>query len=94
MKNKKITTQSYEDLLIHTQYDGHDYRSVLGIYHYDENGEEAELINLTTICQDISTCADQGQDTWSWIKRAVECRLNNKGISFRSVSFSDTEDQL
>ena len=77
----------YDELFIRTQYDGHDYRSVLEIYHYDANGEEAELPNLTAICINISTCADQGHDTWSWIKETVEAHLKSAGISYNSVDF-------
>ena len=81
----------YEELFIRTQYDEKDYRSVLEIYHYDENGEEEELEALTDMCMDVSTCADQGHDTWSWIKDAVAARLDSAGFSYSSISFDDDE---
>ncbi|ALR91153.1 hypothetical protein BBM40_16130 [Vibrio parahaemolyticus] len=84
----------YEDLFIRTQYDGHDYRSVLEIYHYDTDGEEVVLADLTSMCMDISTCADQGYDTWSWIKESVENRLKHAGISYSSVNFCEDEPSM
>ncbi len=81
----------YEELFIRTQYDGKDYRSVLEIYHYDGDGEEETLSDLTNMCMDVSTCADQGSDTWSWIKDAVAARLNSAGVSYCSISFDDDE---
>ncbi|EJL7824899.1 hypothetical protein NM004_004547 [Vibrio parahaemolyticus] len=81
----------YEELFIRTQYDGKDYRSVLEIYHYDQNGEEEELEQLSEMCMDISTCADQGSDTWSWIKDAVTTRLDSAGIKYSSINFDDNE---
>ena len=81
----------YDDLYIRTQYDGHDYRSVLEIYHYDEDGEEKELEGLTDLCIDVSTCADQGRDTWSFIRDQVAVRLNEAGIAYTGLHFSDDE---
>jgi hypothetical protein len=84
----------YGELFIRTQYDGHDYRSVLEIYHYDADGEESELQALTAMCMDVSTCADQGYDTWSWIKNTVESRLKSAGICYSSVTFCDDEPSM
>lgn len=81
----------YNELFICTQYDGKDYRSVLEIYHYDKNGEREELEKLSEMCMDISTCADQGSDTWSWIKDSVITRLDSAGIIYSSINFDDDE---
>ncbi|EMK3381299.1 hypothetical protein V8057_004254 [Vibrio vulnificus] len=81
----------YEVLYIRTQYDGRDLRSVEAIFHYDESGEEQELDDLTDLCIDITTCADQGTDLWPWLKSQVELRLNNAGVSYSEVAFSDDE---
>lgn len=81
----------YKELFICTQYDGKDYRSVLEIYHYDQNGEKEELEQLSKMCMDISTCADQGRDTWSWIKDTVIYRLDQAGIIYSSINFDDDE---
>lgn len=81
----------YEDLYIRTQYDGKDYRSVLEIYHYDQDGEEEVLEDLTDMCMDVSTCADQGKDTWSWMKDAVSARLDSAGVSYSAIYFDDNE---
>lgn len=70
---------------VRTQYDGRDYRSVEEIYYYDEDGEEQVDIDLTSYCIGITTCADQGEDTWSFIKDQVELRLKAKNISFEMV---------
>jgi len=84
----------YDDLYIRTQYDGHDYRSVLEIYHYDEDGEEEELEHLTDLCIDVTTCADQGCDTWSFISDQVAIRLDNAEISYTGLHFSDDEPSI
>lgn len=81
----------YGELFIRTQYDGKDYRSVLEIYHYNEEGEEEVLEDLTDMCMDVSTCADQGSDTWSWIKDAVSARLSSAGVSYSEINFDDYE---
>lgn len=81
----------YKELFIRTQYDGKDYRSVFEIYHFDEDGEEQELKNLSDMCMDISTCADQGGDTWSFIKDAVSARLDDAGISYSEINFDSDE---
>ncbi len=88
---KEMNEAKYYALYIRTQYDGHDYRSVEEIYHYDENGEEEELKHLTELCIDISTCADQGKDTWWWIKDEVSKRLASTNTSYVELSFDDNE---
>ena len=84
----------YDELYIRTQYDGHDYRSVLQIYYYDENGDEQELEDLTDMCHDISTCADQGEDTWSWLKAEVSERLKGADIKFSDLNFDYDEPSI
>ncbi|WP_180530602.1 hypothetical protein [Staphylococcus haemolyticus] len=73
--------------VIYTQYDGKDYRSVEQVCYYDEDGEEQVDEALTALCMDISTCADQGVDTWSYIKNQVSIRLKAKGIQFDDIEF-------
>lgn len=70
---------------VRTQYDGRDYRAVEEIYYYDEDGEEQVEEFLTNLCMDITTCADQGEDTWSFIKDQVVLRLKAKEISFEEI---------
>lgn len=70
---------------VRTQYDGKDYRSVQEIYYYDEDGEEQVDWNITNICLNISTCADQGSDTWSYIKYKVKEHLDSNGIPYDDV---------
>ena len=70
---------------VRTQYDGKDYRSVQEIYYYDEDGEEQVDSRVTDMCMNISTCADQGSDTWSYIKHKVKEHLDAKGIPYEDV---------
>jgi hypothetical protein len=79
----------YEELYIRTQYDGKDLMSVEEIYYYDEDGEERVCEKATNVCIDITTCADQGDDLWSWLKNQVEGRLQQAGISYRDIYFED-----
>ena len=81
-------------LVIRTQYDGKDYRSVEGIYYIDGSGENHEHETATAACIDISTCADQGTDTWSWILEQVEGRLKEAGITYHCLDFDDDEPSL
>lgn len=84
----------YGDLYIRTQYDGHDYRSIFAIYHYDNDGNEEELDDLTNMCMDISTCADQGTDTWTWLKDKVAERLNSAGITYNELMYDEDEGDI
>lgn len=81
----------YGELYIRTQYDGHDYISIMEIYHYDKEGDEQELENLTELCIDISTCADQGSDTWSWLIEQVAARLETAGVAYSELYFDPYE---
>lgn len=84
----------YGELFITTQYDGHDYRSVLEIFHYDEDGDEQVLDDLTGYCQSITTCADQGTDGWRWIRDQVALTLDKADIKYESIQFSEDEPDL
>lgn len=79
----------YEELYIHTQYDGKDYMSVESISYFDENGNTVICVEGTDACSDIVTCADQGSDLWGWIKSQVECRLEQAGIGYNYIYFED-----
>ena len=74
---------------VRTQYDGKDYRSVEAIYSCDEQGELQEDLKVTDLCIDITTCADQGQDTWTFIRGQIEARLQRAGIPFDDIQFDD-----
>lgn len=80
-----MTTTFY----VRTQYDGRDYRSVEEIYFYDEDGEEQVDQRITDLCIDITTCADQGVDTWVFIREQVEVRLMKAGIPYHEVQFEE-----
>jgi len=75
--------------LVRTQYDGREYRSVEEISYYDENGDEQIDLRVTALCIDITTCADQGDDTWTFIRRQVEDRLDKEGIPYKDIEFED-----
>jgi hypothetical protein len=79
----------FEDLYIRTQYDGKDLMSVQEIFYYDEEGDEQTEVKATAACIDITTCADQGSDLWTWLRQQVECSLRGAGISFRHLYFED-----
>ncbi|SEL02398.1 hypothetical protein SAMN05518845_104136 [Variovorax sp. YR750] len=80
---------TYEEIYIRTQYDGKDLMSVEEIYYYDDDGEEQICQEATDACIDISTCADQGADLWSWLREQVESRLRQAKITYRSLFFED-----
>jgi len=75
--------------LVRTQYDGRDYRSVEEISYYDENGDEHVDPRVTALCIDITTCADQGHDTWIFIKNQIEALLQNAGIPYEDIEFEE-----
>lgn len=75
--------------LVRTQYDGNDYRSVEEISYYDENGDEHVDPRVTALCIDITTCADQGDDTWTFIKYQIEARLQKAGIPYGDIEFEE-----
>lgn len=79
----------YKELYIRTQYDGRDLMSVEEIFYYDDEGDEQTCKEATNACIDVTTCADQGSDLWSWLREQVEHRLRGAGISFRSLYFED-----
>lgn len=81
-------------LIIRTQYDGEEYRSVEGIYRIDDSGFDEEFEVATAACEDLTTCADQGKDGWSWILSQVEIRLKAAGITYDSLEFSSDEPAL
>lgn len=79
------------DLIIRTQFDGKDYRSVEGIYYIDNIGDLQEHKAATEACIDISTCADQGTDTWFWIQEKVAKKLKAASITYHSLHFDEDE---
>ena len=79
----------YEKLYIRTQYDGQDLMSVEEIYYYDEDGEERVSEEATALCIDVTTCADQGTDLWSGLRKQVEIRLRQSGITYQYIFFDD-----
>jgi hypothetical protein len=79
----------YDDLYIRTQYDGKDLMSVEEIYYYNEDGDEQICEEATDACIDVTTCADQGTDLWPWIRKQVELRLQQVGISCQNIYFDD-----
>lgn len=78
----------YEELYIQTEYDGKDLMSVIEILYVDEDGEKQVCKVATEACIDVSTCADQGTDTWDWIRKQVELRLKNK-VTYTHLYFED-----
>ncbi|MGY3018343.1 bacillopeptidase F (M6 metalloprotease family) [Pseudomonas sp. TE6283] len=78
-----------KSFLVYTQHDGKDHRSVEQIYYYDENGDEIFDKYVTELCIDISTCADQGIDTWHWIKNQIETRLIKANITYEDIIFEE-----
>lgn len=79
----------YDELYIRTQYDDKDLMSIEEIFYYDDQGDEQTCKEATNACIDIRTCADQGSDLWSWLRRQVEGRLRDRGISFGTLYFED-----
>lgn len=79
----------YDDLYIRTQYDGRDLRSVEEIYYYNVEGDEQVCNEATDACIDITTCADQGDDGWRWIRDQVKQRLKLADISYQNILFED-----
>ena len=77
------------DLYVRTQYDGRDYMAVEEIFYYDEDGDEVECAAATEACIDISTCADQGTDLWSYLRETIDSRLRGSGIQFNAIFFVD-----
>jgi len=77
-----------KDLYIRTQYDDKDLISVLEVYSIDQDGEEQIEEDATRVCSHIPpTCADQGADLWSWLRRKVEEFLRQARISYRAIYF-------
>lgn len=81
-------------LIIRTQFDEKDYRSVEEIRYTDDSGQDHAHEAATEACMNISTCADQGSDTWYWIREQVENRLKSAGIAYISLDFDDDEPCL
>ena len=79
----------FSELNVRTQYDGKDYLSVEEIYFVDEDCVDRICESATAACMDISTCADQGVDLWSWLREQVEIRLHALGITYDALSFDD-----
>lgn len=82
----------HEELYIRTQYDGRDLMSVEEIYYYDEDGEERVCEEATAVCIDVTTCADQGTDLWSWLRTQVEIRLRQSDITYQYIFFDDDHE--
>jgi hypothetical protein len=74
---------------VRTQYDGKDYRSVEEVFTFDEDGEEQVDQKVTALCIDITTCADQGVDTWTFIKDQIEARLKKAGTPYDEIHFDE-----
>lgn len=74
---------------IRTQYDGKDYRSVEEVYTFDEDGEEQVDQKVTALCLDITTCADQGVDTWIFIENQIKARLEEARIPYDEIQFDE-----
>ena len=79
----------YHELYIRTQYDGRDLMCVEEIYYYDEEGDEQTCRKATSACIGITTCADQGEDLWSWMRKQVELHLKDAGIAYQNLYFED-----
>lgn len=78
------------ELHVRTQYDGKDLMSIEELYHLDnEGGQEVVCKTGTNACIDIGTCADQGDDLWSWLRSQVEVRLSTAGITYDFLIFDD-----
>ena len=63
--------------------------SVEEIFYFDENDDERLCKTATDACIGIVTCADQGDDLWSWLRDQVEQRLLEAGISYAGLHFVD-----
>ncbi|HEX7907785.1 MAG TPA: hypothetical protein VF534_06805 [Paraburkholderia sp.] len=79
----------YDELVVYTQYDGRDLRSVEEIRYYDADGEERPFERATAACIEITTCADQGDDLWSWLGDQIKAHLNAIGIQFGDLDFQE-----
>lgn len=79
----------YVELRVRTQYDGKDYISVEEVYEIDEDCNDVVCQEATDACIDISTCADQGKDLWSYLRQTVEQRLKHCGIKYQYLVFDD-----
>ena len=84
----------YDELNVRTQYDGRDHLSVEEIYYVDEEGDDILVESATDACIDITTCADQGTDLWSWLRDQVEGRLRVAGIEYKHLWFDDEPGPL
>lgn len=81
-------------LNVRTQYDGRDYVSVEEIYYVNEEGDDVAVESATDACIDITICADQGNDLWSWLRDQVEGRLKAAGIKYEHLWFDDEPGPL
>lgn len=64
--------------------------SIEELYHLDDEGSHETVCETgTNACLDISTCADQGDDLWEWLRAQVERRLATAGITYDILVFDD-----
>jgi hypothetical protein len=63
--------------------------SVQEVFYHNEDGDEQICEKATEACIDITTCADQGIDLWTWLEDQVKHRLKKEGISFSHLYFED-----
>lgn len=68
--------------------------SVDEIFYIDEAGDEIEVPSASSACQDIQTCADQGEDLWKWLRAQVEARLEAAGIDYQDLYFDDERGNI
>ena len=79
----------FEELYVRTQFDGRDYISVEEVCYLDQEGNSRKCEEATAACLDLTTCADQGRDTWSWLRTQIEQRLRSAGIQYGYLYFAD-----
>jgi len=91
---KREKENLHNDLYVRTQYDGRDLMSIEEIYFYDEDGDEQTHTRATNACIEITTCADQGYDLWSWLRAQVEETLRWLDIPYQDLIFEDDRGNL
>ena len=70
-----------QDLYIRTQHDGREYVTVMEVYFYDENGEEAVHEPATAACEGVVTCGDMPERDEAVLDH-VKRRLTAAGIEY------------
>jgi len=73
------------NLIVHTESDGREYRSVVEIVYIDEEGDEVVHERATDVCIGLNTCSDMGQDTYATLQQLVCAQLSAEGIEYETI---------